>query len=50
VISECEERGDFSAAEDFLRMLRAPYNEQIPQSYRKPPEHGDKHYQTFCGT
>jgi uncharacterized protein YdiU (UPF0061 family) len=50
VISECEERSDFSAAEDFLRMLRDPYNEQIPQAYRKPPEHGDKHYQTFCGT
>lgn len=51
VIEHCVETGENSAAEAFLKVLRAPYellSETLP--YQAPPEDGDRDYQTFCGT
>ncbi len=51
VIQECEETGVATSAEKFLEVLRCPYKE-IPQTFQfqAPPDDGDQHYQTFCGT
>lgn len=50
VLKACEE-DDWSAAETFLRVLRAPYS-QLPDTaqYQNLPEDGDRYYRTFCGT
>jgi len=51
VIRECEETGEASSAENFLEVLRSPYEELLQTSqYQDAPSDGDKDYQTFCGT
>ncbi len=51
VIQACEQTGNALSAEEFLQVLRAPYEEiaQTP-NYQDPPSDGDKDYKTFCGT
>lgn len=51
VLRACEQTGEATAAEDFLRVLRSPYRE-LPETahYQDPPADGDLSYQTFCGT
>ncbi len=51
VIQECEQTGKASSAEQFLQVLRSPY-EKLVQTYKyqDPPKDGDKNYKTFCGT
>lgn len=51
VIQECEQTGESTLAENFLQILRTPYEEQAQTSlYQDPPNDGDENYQTFCGT
>lgn len=51
VLKACEESGDATSAEQFLQVLRSPY-EQLPETaqYMDPPDDGDACYKTFCGT
>jgi len=51
LIQECEQSGNAEPAENFLQVLRSPY-EELPQTsqYQDPPRDGDKGYKTFCGT
>jgi protein adenylyltransferase len=51
VLRACEETGEAAAAEDFLEVLRSPYQE-LPRTarFQDPPADGDRGYQTFCGT
>ena len=51
VIKECEQTGKVTLAENFLQVLRSPY-EELPQTYQyqDPPRDGDADYETFCGT
>ena len=51
VIQECEQTGKVTLAENFLQVLRSPYQELAQTSeYQDPPSDGDEGYQTFCGT
>jgi uncharacterized protein YdiU (UPF0061 family) len=51
VIQACEQTGKATLAENFLQVLRSPYEELAETSlYQDPPGDGDKDYQTFCGT
>jgi uncharacterized protein YdiU (UPF0061 family) len=51
VIQECEKTGKATLAEEFLRVLRSPYEELAQTSrYQDLPNDDDKDYQTFCGT
>jgi uncharacterized protein YdiU (UPF0061 family) len=51
VIQECEQTGKVTLAENFLQVLRSPYEELAQTSeYQDPPSDGDEGYQTFCGT
>jgi len=51
VIKDCEQSGNITLAEDFLQVLRSPYEEGEQTScYQDPPGDGDENYQTFCGT
>ena len=51
VIQACEQTGKATLAENFLQVLRSPY-EELPETslYQDPPDDGDEDYQTFCGT
>lgn len=51
VLQESEQTGRVTLAEDFLQVLRSPYEEQAQTfEYQDPPSDGDENYQTFCGT
>ena len=51
VIQACEHTGKATLAENFLQVLRSPYEELADTSlYQDPPDDGDEDYQTFCGT
>jgi uncharacterized protein YdiU (UPF0061 family) len=51
VIQACEQTGNALLAEEFLQVLRSPYEEIAQTSdYQDPPSDGDKDYKTFCGT
>ncbi|MGD8291976.1 MAG: YdiU family protein [Desulfobacterales bacterium] len=51
VIQSCEQTGKATSAEEFLQVLRSPYEEQAQTSeYQDPPIDGDKNYKTYCGT
>ena len=51
VIEECEQTGEATSAENFLRVLRSPYEELAQTSgYQDPSSDFDKDYRTFCGT
>ena len=51
VLHACEQSGDTQAVEDFLAVLRSPY-EPTPATaqYQDLPIDGDQYYRTFCGT
>lgn len=51
VLKACEEAGNAQAAEEFLSVLRSPY-ETIAntKNFQDLPSDGDKFYRTFCGT
>ena len=51
VLKACEETGSTQAADDFLTVLRSPYNELANTSnYQDLPVDDDRDYHTFCGT
>jgi uncharacterized protein YdiU (UPF0061 family) len=51
VIHECTETGIGTSAEQFLEVLRCPYEESSQTlKYQAPPSDKDQNYQTFCGT
>ena len=51
VIQACEQTGKATLAENFLQVLRSPYEELAETPlYQDPPGDGDENYQTFCGT
>ena len=51
VIQECQQNGKVTLAENFLKVLRSPYEELATTSqYQDPPSDCDKDYKTFCGT
>ncbi len=51
VIEQCETTRDVTKAENFLKVLRSPYQEiEETSQYQDLPLDGDKYYQTFCGT
>jgi uncharacterized protein YdiU (UPF0061 family) len=51
VIQDCQQNGKVTSAENFLNVLRSPYEALAATSqYQDPPMDGDKDYQTFCGT
>jgi uncharacterized protein YdiU (UPF0061 family) len=51
VIQACEQTDNALLAEEFLQVLRTPYEEIAQTSdYQDPPSDGDKDYKTFCGT
>jgi uncharacterized protein YdiU (UPF0061 family) len=51
VLKSCQETGETKAADDFLTVLRSPYDELITtKNYQDTPSDHDRHYQTFCGT
>ncbi|WP_281559174.1 protein adenylyltransferase SelO [Thalassomonas sp. RHCl1] len=51
ILAEYEQNGDSGEIEDFLTVLRTPYN-LLPQTpkFQDLPADGDRHYRTFCGT
>ena len=51
VLKACEDSGNTRAADEFLSVLRSPYNE-LPNTvnYQDLPVDGDAGYHTFCGT
>lgn len=51
VIQDCEQTGEATLAEKFLKVLRSPYEllAQTPQ-YQVCPSDGDENYKTYCGT
>jgi uncharacterized protein YdiU (UPF0061 family) len=51
VLKNCEDSGSTEAGDDFLSVLRSPYNE-LPGTakYQDLPLDGDTGYHTFCGT
>ncbi len=51
VIQAYEQTGKATLAENFLQVLRSPYEELAETPlYQDPPGDGDENYQTFCGT
>jgi uncharacterized protein YdiU (UPF0061 family) len=51
VLAACEASGNAEAAEEFLRVLRSPYEEiENTGCYQDLPVDDDKDYHTFCGT
>jgi uncharacterized protein YdiU (UPF0061 family) len=51
VLKICEETGSSKAADDFLQVLRSPYNELAETAnYQDLPQDNDAAYRTFCGT
>ena len=51
VLKACEETGNTQAADDFLTVLRSPYNEIANTiHYQDVPMDDDRNYCTFCGT
>lgn len=51
VIASCVETGSAEAAEQFLSVLRSPYEAtELTARYQDIPADGDRYYQTFCGT
>lgn len=51
VLQACEESGEATSAEQFLKVLRSPYQEIAQTSnYQDLPNDGDACYKTFCGT
>jgi uncharacterized protein YdiU (UPF0061 family) len=51
VLKACEETGSTQAADDFITVLRSPYNELANTSnYQDLPVDDDRDYHTFCGT
>ncbi|HIF53602.1 MAG TPA: YdiU family protein, partial [Methylococcaceae bacterium] len=51
VLKACEETGSTQAADDFLTVLRSPYNELANTgNYQDLPVDDDRDYHTFCGT
>ena len=51
VLKACEDNDNTQAADDFLRVLRSPYNElESTKNYQDMPGDGDAGYHTFCGT
>jgi uncharacterized protein YdiU (UPF0061 family) len=51
VLTACEETGNTQAADDFLTVLRSPYNELANTiNYQDVPMDEDRNYRTFCGT
>ncbi|MCB2181274.1 MAG: YdiU family protein [Desulfobulbaceae bacterium] len=51
VIQDCEQTGEATLAEKFLKVLLSPCEELTETSlYQDPPKDGDENYQTFCGT
>ena len=51
VLTQCEESGSAQPAEDFLSVLRSPYQTlAATANYQDLPEDNDKGYRTFCGT
>lgn len=51
VLAACEESANARAAEEFLQVLRSPYEEiDSTKNYQDLPLDGDKDYRTFCGT
>ncbi len=51
IIREYETTGSSKRVQDFLKVIRNPY-QQLPESqqFQSPAPDGDEHYQTFCGT
>ena len=46
-----QEKGDLSALNDFLAVLKQPYTQlDNTHSYQDAPSDGDENYHTFCGT
>ncbi|MFT7687239.1 MAG: hypothetical protein ACI9FB_002591 [Candidatus Azotimanducaceae bacterium] len=51
VLAECEASNNSDAAEDFLQVLRSPYDEvDSTKDYQDLPLDDDEGYNTFCGT
>lgn len=51
IIQSCMTTGSAAAAEQFLEVLRSPYEAlSLTDQYQDPPSDGDACYQTFCGT
>jgi len=51
VLASCLETGLPDAANDFLDVLRSPYELTDKTAlYQDAPSHGDRDYKTFCGT
>ena len=51
ILKACEETGNTQAADDFLTVLRSPYNEITNTiHYQDVPMDDDRNYRTFCGT
>jgi len=51
VLGTCEQTGEASSAEEFLQVLRPPYEELAQTAkYQDQPKDGDRYYRTFCGT
>ena len=51
VLKACEDTGNTQAADDFIKVLRSPYNELATTiNYQDSPMDDDDNYHTFCGT
>lgn len=51
VLKSCQETSDTKAVDDFLTVLRSPYDElTTTKNYQDTPSDDDRHYHTFCGT
>lgn len=41
---------DFAPLHEFMRVLKNPYSDDVPDAYQAPPSPDERVYQTFCGT
>ena len=43
-------QNDFALLHEFMRVLKDPYSDDVPDAYQAPPLDNERVYQTFCGT
>lgn len=49
-ILELAVENDLSTFNNYLKLLRNPYDKSVEEKYTLPPKGGDAGYQTYCGT
>jgi uncharacterized protein YdiU (UPF0061 family) len=49
ILKECK-NGNYQKLNNFISLLKEPYNSDIPEEFSKEPSNEERVYETFCGT